>query len=98
MNTIIISLTRGLFGDKIKELCKVSDENNTVSLKELTTKFFKAIEDFKNSDEAKENYKVEMYCRLIQNGEDHSKIAIDFGDYSTFILAENVPPQMLFPG
>ena len=39
MNTITISLTRGLFGDKVKELCKVSDENNTVSLKELTTKY-----------------------------------------------------------
>ena len=93
MNTITISLTHGLFGDKVKEICKVSGKD----LKDLTANFWKAVEEFKDKEDTKANYKVEMYCRLLQNGEDHSKVGIDFGDYSTFILAEDIPPKMLFP-
>ena len=60
---------------------------NASSAKEIIEK----IEEWKNLPKTKDSFKVESYNRLIF---DKEKIAIDFGDYSHFLLVDGVTPEL----
>lgn len=67
-------VTRGIDGEMVKTLGEAKSK----------TQAWKKIYEFK--DESKDHLKVESYDRVLKLGE--GKLAIDFGDYSKFILIE----------
>lgn len=67
-------LTKGMFGDK-KELIAESTGNPKKILEKLYV--------WKNDESNRKRYKIERYDRMVF-GEDG--VAIDFGDYSWFML------------
>lgn len=73
-------LTKGMFGEHIKQIGNDSENVKTI---------LEHIFAWKNNDENQKLYKVEKYDRLIFNDTD-GKIAIDFGDYMTFMLIEGI--------
>lgn len=70
-----ITLTRGIDGKKVgRRIGKASTPE----------KAWKIIDAFKEAH--KQDYKIEPYTRILKI--DSRKIAIDFGDYSYFLLIE----------
>lgn len=67
-------VTRGIDGEMVKTLGEAKSK----------TQAWKKIYEFK--DASKDHLKVETYDRILKLGE--GKLAIDFGDYSKFILIE----------
>lgn len=71
-----ISTTRGIDGDKLEVLAEGVKS---------TSDAWKIIYDFKDKSLGK--MKVEVYDRILKL-DDNSRLAVDFGNYSTFILVE----------
>lgn len=76
-----LHLTRGMFGDKIVEIGTETENVKTV---------LEHIFAWKNDDVNKRQYKIESYDRLVFG---NSQIAIDFGDYATFFLVDDVSEE-----
>jgi len=72
-------LTDGMFGRCLEQIGP-EFEDFQEAMKELYT--------WKNSEMNKKLYKIEKYDRIISNKEKH-ETAIDFGDYSYFMLLTN---------
>lgn len=80
-NDMKLHLTRGMFGDKIAEIGTETENVKTV---------LEYIFAWKNDDVNKRQYKIEKYDRLVFG---NSQIAIDFGDYATFFLVDDVSEE-----
>lgn len=78
-------LTKGIFGSVLETLCTDVETFSNVNAIITTWK--------ENPDNLK-RYKIERYDRIIFH-EDHTKLAIDFGDYFTFMLVDNVDKDTL---
>ena len=73
-------LTNGMFGDHLKQ---IGDDTDDVK------RILEHIFAWKHNDDNCREYKVESYDRLIFDDK-NNRIAIDFGDYMTFMLIEDV--------
>lgn len=71
-------LTNHMFGDRIKQ---IGDETENVKT------ILEHVYCWKNDEENRKNFKIEPYDRLIFKD---TEIAIDFGDYCTFMLITDV--------
>lgn len=71
-------LTEGMFGKKIKQISTESDVPKTI-----LEKVFNWVHDKENM----KNYRMTRYNRFISH---ETEIAIDFGDYSFFLLIDGV--------
>ena len=69
-------VTRGIDGEPVKTLGEAKSK----------TQAWKKIYEFKDESKKAGEAKVETYDRILKLGE--GKLAVDFGDYSRFILIE----------
>ena len=72
-----LTITKGINGRKVEEIGKYS--SNEID------KMDKDFAKWKNSDAAKEKYRIQWYDRVLFFKEKH-RLVIDFGDYSYFGL------------
>jgi len=73
-NKTEIWLTRHMFGEKLKKIAECDSFNEAMA----------CIEGWKTSNLCNDEYKIESYNRLIYDKEKGA--AVDFGDYSYFML------------
>ena len=72
-----LHVTRGIDGDVMKTLGEVASKDQ----------LWKKICQFKDETKKAREAKVESYDRILKLGE--GRLAIDFGDYSLFLLVES---------
>lgn len=73
-------LTRGMFGEHLQQ---IGDETSNVK------KILEHLFAWKHNDDIQRQYKIEPYDRFIFDDKSN-RIAIDFGDYMTFMEVESV--------
>lgn len=74
-----------MFGSVLETLCTGIETFSNVNA---------IIAAWKENPDNLKRYKIECYDRIIFH-EDHTKLAIDFGDYFTFMLVDNIDKDIL---
>lgn len=75
-------LTKGMFGDRLEQ---IGDETKNVKT------ILEYIFGWKNNDEHRHQYKIENFDRFVFG---KNEIAIDFGDYKTFMLIDGINEEL----
>jgi len=78
-----LQLTKGMFGDVIGQIGDETDNVKTI---------LEHIFNWKSDENNRRHYKVETYDRLLFDDK-NNQIAIDFGDYATFMLITDVSDE-----